>query len=48
MPCIAGMFTVDKLPFVYTTVELERDGEVRHDLSAAFDSAGNAAIDLPF
>lgn len=43
--CIAGVFTVDKLPSVYTKVGLGRTGEP--PVVGDFDAAGNAAIDLP-
>jgi hypothetical protein len=44
VPCKAGLFTVDKLPRRFVSVELGVDGgfsEVK-----AFDAQGNAAFDL--
>lgn len=42
--CISGMFTVDKLPRVYTRVGLARAGEA--PIVAEFDTTGSATIDL--
>lgn len=44
--CMAGAFTVDKLPTGYTRVGLGRPGDSPR--TAMFDAAGNAAIDLPY
>lgn len=48
VPCDAGLFTVDKLPARFTTVSLARDGDDLGGATAAFDTQGNAAIDLPY
>lgn len=44
--CIAGTFTVDKLPRAYTRVGLGRAGA--SPIVADFDADGVAAIDLRF
>ena len=46
VPCQSGLFTVDKLPRRYISVELGADGVVRE--AKPFDSQGNAAFDLVF
>ena len=47
VPCVAGKFTVDKLPRSFNQVELGRErGDAPR--SAMIDTAGDAAIDLPF
>jgi hypothetical protein len=44
--CTNGRFTVDKLPLHYTSVALgPESGSI--EVSAAIDSSGDAAIDLP-
>ena len=44
VPCAAGVFTVDKLPKRYTSVELGISG--RFSDQAVFDSQGHAVVDL--
>jgi hypothetical protein len=47
VPCVAGKFTVDKLPRSFDQVELGRErGDAPR--SAMIDAAGEAALDLPF
>jgi len=46
VPCESGVFSVDKLPRRYISVELGKDGVFRE--ARAFDSQGNAAFDLVF
>jgi hypothetical protein len=46
VPCRNGLFTVDKLPDVYTRVELGVAGQ-ELTASAPFDEAGDAMLDLP-
>lgn len=48
VPCKAGRFTVDKMPLVYTRVELSRAGEYSGGASGQFDSAGDANLNLPY
>ncbi len=47
VPCVAGKFSVDKLPKSFDQVELgrERGGDTR---SGMIDGAGEATLDLPF
>ena len=44
VPCRAGLFTVDKLPRRYVSVEIGADN--RFAKTAAFDANGNVAFDL--
>jgi hypothetical protein len=46
VPCRTGLFTVDRLPDVYSKVELGIDGQ-GPSVSAGFDESGNAILDLP-
>jgi hypothetical protein len=45
VPCAEGKFTIDKMPTWYTSVSLGLEGTLNY---VAFDSMGNAAIDLPY
>lgn len=44
VPCDAGLFTIDKLPTRYTSVEIGNSGGVAQE--KVFDSQGNVAFDL--
>jgi hypothetical protein len=44
VPCKAGLFTIDKLPRRYVSVEIGVEGGFSE--VAAFDAQGNAAFDL--
>jgi hypothetical protein len=44
VPCAAGLFTVDKLPRRFVSVEIGVENWFQEDV--AFDSQGNAAFDL--
>jgi len=44
VPCAAGVFTVDKLPSRYNSVEIGADGRFQQE--AVFDSQGHATFDL--
>jgi hypothetical protein len=46
VPCRTGLFTVDKLPDVYSKVELGLIGQ-GPSASAGFDESGNAMLDVP-
>jgi hypothetical protein len=46
VPCIAGKFSIDKLPVSYSSVRLGRDGLGWQ--IGSLDAAGDAALDLPF
>jgi hypothetical protein len=48
VPCDAGKFTVDKIPNYYTNVSLARAGDDYGGDAAAFDTSGNATLDLPY
>jgi hypothetical protein len=48
VPCRAGKFTVDKLPFRYSAVMLSREDEYDTGYPDGFDADGNASIDLPY
>ena len=47
VPCVEGMFTIDKLPVSYDRVELgpENGNQLQH---ATVDATGTATLDLPF
>lgn len=47
VPCAEGMFTVDRLPTDYDTVQLGRASD-RELQRAAIDAAGNAMLNLPY
>lgn len=47
VPCETGLFTVDKLPVRYRSVELGIEGSGLSDRSS-FDAAGNALLNLQF
>jgi hypothetical protein len=47
VPCAEGMFTVDRLPTDYDTVQLGRASD-RELPRAAIDAAGNAMLNLPY
>jgi hypothetical protein len=47
VPCAEGMFTVDRLPTEYDTVELGRASD-RALQRAAIDAAGKAMLNLPY
>lgn len=44
VPCATGLFSIDKLPKRFVSVEIGVDGGYSDD--KAFDSQGNAAFDL--
>ena len=44
VPCVSGVFSVDKLPTKYYSVEIGADG--RFSQEAVFDSQGHASFDL--
>jgi hypothetical protein len=46
VPCMAGKFTVDKMPTSYTTVMLGPEASLGDGPSTAFDAQGNATLDL--
>ena len=49
VPCIAGKFTVDKLPRTYRRVRLGRDPGAGDGEAATIDGAtGDAVLDLPY
>jgi hypothetical protein len=49
VPCVAGKFTVDKLPVTYTGVKLGRATSDHRWESTTIDGVtGDATIDLPF
>ena len=47
VPCAEGMFTVDRLPTDYDTVQLGRASD-RELQRATIDAAGNAMLNLPY
>ena len=47
VPCVEGVFTVDRLSIEYDTVQLGRASD-RALQRAAIDAAGNAMLDLPY
>jgi len=48
VPCRAGKFTVDKLPWRFGEVILARATDYETGYPAGFNAAGNATIDLPY
>lgn len=44
VPCAAGVFTIDRLPNRYTSVEIGDNAQVRQE--KAIDAQGNVAFDL--
>lgn len=48
VPCDAGKFTVDKMPYRYTTVHLARDGDYDGGARGTFDTSGNVTLDLNY
>jgi hypothetical protein len=49
VPCVEGLFTVDKLPISYGTVSLVSSSTLSGGVSAAIDrTTGEATLDLSY
>ena len=48
VPCDAGKFTVDKMPYRYTYVDLVRDGDYDGGARGSFDAMGNVTLNLNY
>lgn len=48
VPCKAGRFTIDKMPFRFTSVTLARAGDLSGGATGSFNTSGDANLDLPY
>lgn len=48
VPCAEGVFTIDKMPTYFETIDLLRNGDDAGGATGSFDGSGDAALDLPY
>lgn len=48
VPCVEGKFTIDKMPLVYTSVDLVRNDDGTGGSNGVFDANGDVSLDLPY
>jgi hypothetical protein len=48
VPCPEGKFTIDKMPLVYTGIDLVRNGDETGGSDGVFDALGDVSLDLAY